>query len=65
MAALRDLMKANGVEDFQVQAAFAARGYFPEETPLENLPADFINGVLVGAWKQVYGWIQANQPLPF
>lgn len=65
LAALRDLMKANGVEDFQVQAAFAARGYFPEETPLENLPADFINGVLVGAWKQVYGWIQANQPLPF
>lgn len=65
LAALRDLMKANGVEDFQVQAAFAARGYFPEETPLENLPADFINGVLVGAWKQVYGWIHANQPLPF
>ena len=65
LAALRDLMKANGVEDFQIQAAFAARGYFPEETPLENLPADFINGVLVGAWEQVYQWIQANDPLPF
>ena len=65
LAALRDLMRANGVEDFQVQSAFAARGYFPEETPLENLPADFINGVLVGAWEQVYGWIQANDPLPF
>ena len=65
LAALRDLMKANGVEDFQIQAAFAARGYFPEETPLENLPADFINGVLVGAWEQVYQWIQANDPLLF
>lgn len=65
LKALRDLMKANGVEDYQVQAAFAARGYFPEQTPLENLPADFIQGVLVGAWAQVCNWIKANDPLPF
>lgn len=65
LKALRDLMKANGVLDYQVQAAFAARGYFPEQTPLENLPADFIQGVLVGAWAQVYNWIKANDPLPF
>lgn len=65
LKALRDLMGANGVLDYQVQAAFAARGYFPEKTPLENLPADFIRGVLIGAWEQVYGWIKANNPLPF
>lgn len=65
LKALRDLMKANGVLDYQVQAAFAARGYFPEQTPLENLPADFIQGVLVGAWAQVYNWIKANDSLPF
>lgn len=65
LKALRDLMKANGVLDYQVQAAFAARGYFPEQTPLENLPADFIQGVLIGAWAQVYNWIKANAPLPF
>ena len=65
LKALRDLMQANGVLDYQVQAAFAARGYFPEQTPLENLPADFIQGVLVGAWAQVYNWIKANDPLPF
>lgn len=65
LKALRDLMNANGVQDYQVQAAFAARGYFPEQTPLENLPADFIQGVLVGAWAQVYNWIKANDPLPF
>lgn len=65
LKALRDLMKANGVDDYQVQAAFAARGYFPEQTPLENLPPDFIQGVLVGAWAQVYNWIKANDPLPF
>lgn len=65
LKALRDLMNANGVLDFQVQAAFAARGYFPEQTPLENLPGDFIQGVLVAAWEQVYGWIKAHDPLPF
>lgn len=65
LKALRDLMKANGVADYQVQAAFAARGYFPEQTPLENLPADFIQGVLIGAWAQVYNWIKVNDPLPF
>lgn len=65
LKALRDLMDANGVLDFQIQAAFAARGYFPEKTPLENLPADFIQGVLIGAWPQVYSWIKNNNPLPF
>ena len=65
LKALRDLMQANGVLDYQVQTAFAARGYFPEQTPLENLPADFIQGVLIGAWAQVYNWIKANDPLPF
>ena len=68
LKALRDLMKANNVAEYEVQAAFSARGYFPEDTPLKNLPADFIQGVLVGAWAQVFGWIQVNRPihpLPF
>lgn len=66
LRALHDLMQANDVLEYEVQAAFGARGYFPEDTPLTNLPADFIQGVLVGAWKQVFDWIQANRPiLPF
>lgn len=66
LKALQDLMQANAVEVHEVQAAFGARGYFPEDTPLNNLPADFIQGVLVGAWPQVFDWIQANRPiLPF
>lgn len=65
LSALRDLMKANNVYDHEIQAAVAARGYFPEETPLENYPDDFIQGVLIGAWSQVHNWIQVNKPLPF
>ena len=63
LKALRDLMEANDVAEYEVQAAFGARGYFPKDTPLRNLPADFIQGVLVGAWAQVFGWIQANRPI--
>ena len=66
LKALNDLMTVDGVAEYEVQAAISARGYFPENTPLKNLPADFIQGVLVGAWKQVFGWIQDNRPiLPF
>lgn len=66
LKALRDLMQANDVREYEIQAAFAARGYFPGDTPLDNLPGDFIQGVLVGAWSQVWGWIQANRPIePF
>lgn len=64
LAVLRDLTKANGVADYEVQAAVAAKGYFPEQTPIENYPDDFIQGVLIGAWSQVYAWIQQNRPLP-
>lgn len=63
LKALQDLMQANAVEVHEVQAAFGARGYFPEDTPLKNLPADFIQGVLVGAWPQVFGWIRDNRPI--
>lgn len=66
LEALEDLMQANCVSEYEVQAAIGERGYFPIDTPLKNLPADFIQGVLVGAWKQVFDWIQANRPiLPF
>lgn len=65
ICALRDLMKQNGVAVHEVQAAVAAKGYFPEQTPLENLPDDFIRGVLIGAWQQVHQWITDNKPLPF
>lgn len=65
LKALRDLMNANNVFDHEIQAAVAARGYFPEQTPLENYPDDFVQGVLIGAWTQVHNWIKVNKPLPF
>ena len=52
--ALSDLMQINKVTDAEIRQAVAYKGYYPEDTPIENYDADFINGVLVGAWNQVF-----------
>lgn len=59
--ALRDLMFANQVDEWDIQWAVSARGYFPENTPIENYPMDFIEGVLVAAWPQVYAMIDQHK----
>ena len=56
--ALRDLMIANGVDEWDIQNVVAARGYFPADMVVADYPADFVSGVLVGAWPQVYAMIK-------
>lgn len=56
--ALRDLMAANGVGEWDLQEVVADRGYYPSDTPIWNYDPDFISGVLVAAWEQVYGMIK-------
>lgn len=51
--ALMDLMDADGITVREVQHAVAVKGYFPEDTPPENYPDDFVQGVLIGAWSAV------------
>lgn len=66
--ALRDLMNQYFVSEPEIQEVVALKGYFPENTPIENYPDDFINGVLVGAWPQVYACIKEikeKQSIPF
>ena len=43
-------MTQHGVLDYEVKAAVAAKGYFPEDMPIEDYPDGFIKGVLIGAW---------------
>lgn len=50
---LLDLMAANQVTVDDIQAAVVARGYMPAGMAVENYPADFIEGCLIGAWPQV------------
>lgn len=63
--ALQDLMRANNVSEKDIRFAVANKGYFPEQMPVAKYPPDFINGVLIGAWDQVYAIIQENIKIPF
>lgn len=62
---LADLMLANNVSEEDIRVAVANKGYFPEMMPVANYPPEFISGVLVGAWDQVYAIIKENKKIPF
>ena len=64
-APLADLMRQNQVSEEEIRLAVSQRGYFPFDMPLGNYPEDFIKGVLIGAWEQVYNMILNNRDLPF
>lgn len=57
---LRQLMEQNNVTEADICQVVAQRGYFPANTPIKNYPIDFINGVLVGAWDQMYKMIKGE-----
>lgn len=65
---LCNLMVANNVTDWELQNVVGARGYFPADMPISDYPEDFINGVLIGAWEQVFGMIKnmrKTEEVPF
>ena len=64
-ASLKDLMAANKVDESDIRLAVSQKGYFPYDMPVANYPPDFIGGVLIGAWEQVYAMIKDNQKVPF
>lgn len=51
---LADLMRTNNVTVAEIQQAVASRGYYPIDTPINKYDPGFIDGVLVGAWDQVF-----------
>jgi hypothetical protein len=64
--ALADLMTMNGVTVQEIQWAVShcgngGKGYYPESTPISNYDPQFVAGVLVSAWAQVFGAIKANR----
>jgi hypothetical protein len=64
--ALRDLMITNQVSEEEIQIVVAQKGYYPQDTPITNYDPGFVNGVLVGAWEQVFGMIKSfRKTIPF
>ena len=61
MLALGQLMSANGVKDNDIQHVVGMKGYFPADMLIKDYPTEFINGVLVGAWEQVYTLIKTEK----
>ena len=58
---LRDLMIRYQVDEWDIQNVVAARGYLTADIPVwkyEEVNPGFIDGVLVGAWDQVYAMIK-------
>lgn len=63
---LRDLMTKDGVSENEIQIVVSQKGYYPQDTPITNYDASFIDGVLVGAWDQVHGMVKDfRASLPF
>lgn len=56
--ALLQLMQQYNVREQDIQRVVAMRGYYPESTPIRNYDPQFIEGVLVDAWQQVYNMIK-------
>lgn len=66
--ALRDLMIQNRVGVWDIQNIVYLKGYYPADTPVEDYDPDFVNGVLVGAWPQVFAAIKEvreKEEIPF
>ncbi|MBG9737112.1 ATP-binding protein [Paenibacillus alvei] len=65
-SSLRDLMIQHQVKEYEIQIVVSQKGYYPVDTPIANYDSGFIEGVLVGAWPQVFGMIQeARNQIPF
>ncbi|WP_416149396.1 ATP-binding protein [Salipaludibacillus sp. HK11] len=63
---LRDLMEKDQVSEEEIQVVVSQKGYYPQGTPITNYDPTFIDGVLVGAWVQVYKMVQDfRESLPF
>lgn len=62
---LAPLMSANNVTPEELQHVVGERGYFPEDMPIKDYPADFVEGCLVAAWPQVLQMVLDGRDLPF
>lgn len=64
--ALTQLMAQNQVTEEEIQIAVGGAGYFPSDMPVRDYPPDFVSGVLVACWPQVFAKIQQDRDeLPF
>ncbi len=57
---LRDLMTESGVSEEQLRKVVAAKGHYPEETPVSAYSEKFVNDWCIKHWSQIVKMIQAD-----
>lgn len=57
---LLDLMDQAKILPYEVEEAVAKKHIFPPGMKIKDMPLDYINGVLIGAWEQVRKSIENN-----
>ncbi len=62
--ALLDLMDEAKIMPYEVEAAVAQKHIFPADMKIRDMPLDYINGVLIGAWAQVRKSIEEDPNRP-
>lgn len=66
--ALRDLMEADGICEWDIQMAIQAKGYYPADTLIENMDPEFVTGWIIGYWpkvKELIAEIKKKEYIPF
>lgn len=56
--ALTDLMEKDDVTEMELQDAVYSKGYYPQDTKLQDMDPAFLNGWAVAYWPQVLGLIK-------
>ena len=65
---LRDLMEENNITEWNIQDAAFAKGYYPENTLIQNMDPEFVQGWIVAFWPQVCQLIEQirnEKDIPF
>ena len=57
---LLQMMQADGVTEEEIRKTVAAKGYYPENTPIANYDPKFIDGWILTIWPQLVDYIKTN-----
>lgn len=65
---LKHLMQLSNITEWQIQDAVTAKGYYPQDTLLQDMDPEFIQGWIVAFWpkvKELIKDIKEQQGIPF
>jgi len=65
---LKDLMKNDAIDEWDIQRAVAFKGYYPENTLIQDMDPEFIQGWIIAYWPQVKALalkIKSEEVIPF